>query len=162
MGLHEIYSISSLLKINLWMKLVIIDEVLYVSNPLSCFRGHLCSQTAKSTGKTNFRGQLETVLQRHLSAWKSQYPNRQIIGKVARFSVELICGDGCTLSEERHPVVWEVAHSLASVRNARMLSVRAKFANYRTNYGACQCTIRGDRGEKRSQHIRVLQVLHLI
>ncbi len=26
---------------------------------------------------------------RHLSAWKAQYPNRQIIGKVARFSVEL-------------------------------------------------------------------------
>lgn len=74
---------------DLWLKLASIGEVLYVSNPLSCFRVHPCSQTAKSTGKTDFRGQLETVLQRHLSPWEARHPDRQIIGKVARFSVEL-------------------------------------------------------------------------
>ncbi len=127
MELHEIYSISSLLKINLWMKLVSIDEVLYVSNPLSCFRGHLCSQTAKSTGKTNFRGQLETVLQTPvgmegaISEQADHWESRTVFCGTK-------CGDGCTLSGERQPVVWEVAHSLAPDRNPRI--------------GVCSCEIR--------------------
>ena len=74
---------------DLWLKLTSIGETLYISHPLSCFRVHPCSQTAQSGWKTDFRSQLETVLDRHLSAWEGHPPNKQTIVKVARFSVEL-------------------------------------------------------------------------
>jgi GT2 family glycosyltransferase len=74
---------------DLWLKLVAVGDIIYISNPLSCFRVHAYSQTIQRSGKTDFRSQLEIVLQRHLSKWEMQYPTRQIISKVARFSVEL-------------------------------------------------------------------------
>lgn len=74
---------------DLWLKLVHIGEILYFSDPLSCFRVHSLSQTAQGSVKTDFRSQFETVLQRHLLAWEARYPSRQGIGKVARFSVAL-------------------------------------------------------------------------
>jgi hypothetical protein len=72
-----------------WLKLAAIGPILYVSSPLSCFRVHFSSQSMKSSAKADFRSQLETVLQRHLSGWEERCPSRQEIGKVARFSVEL-------------------------------------------------------------------------
>lgn len=74
---------------DLWLKLVNIGEILYFPDPLSCFRVHNLSQSVHRSLKNDLRSQLETVLQRHLSAWETNYPNRKTVGKVARFSVEL-------------------------------------------------------------------------
>ena len=74
---------------DLWLKLANVGEILYVSTPLSCFRVHNLSQTIHRSLKKDFRGQLETILQRHLSAWETLHPNRKTISKVVRFSVEL-------------------------------------------------------------------------
>lgn len=74
-----------------WLKLAYAGtKIYYYPKPLSAFRVHALSQTVRrSTKSDEFRGQLEVVLEKHLSAQEFLQPDGTAVGAAARFSVEV-------------------------------------------------------------------------
>ena len=88
---------------DLWLKLAQNGPTLYCPRPLAAFRIHPQSQTATRTAwAENLRGQLETVLHRHLTAWEARHPDRAEVGQAARLSVEVTMSLAA-LAHGQHP-----------------------------------------------------------
>lgn len=73
---------------NLWLELAAAGDALLVDRPLAAFRIHPQSQTATGSARgTDFRRQLDTVLERHLGRHRGRVP--RTVERAARFSVEV-------------------------------------------------------------------------
>jgi GT2 family glycosyltransferase len=73
-----------------WLKLAAAGPIAACDQPLASFRVHPASQTSGRTADTvEMRRQLETVLARHLPAWKAKHPRDRAVEKAARFSIEI-------------------------------------------------------------------------
>jgi glycosyltransferase involved in cell wall biosynthesis len=70
-----------------WLKIASCGDALYYPKPLSAFRIHPGSQTIVGSSHTqNFREQLESVANKHLSHWEAPDPIKKEVGKIIFFS----------------------------------------------------------------------------
>ena len=73
-----------------WLKLAAVGKTIYHPRPLTAFRIHPHSLTMMGSADiTDFRGQLDTVLERHLGRWDARHAISPLIQRVAHFSVEV-------------------------------------------------------------------------
>lgn len=75
---------------DLWLKMAALGRIGYYPAPLSEFRVHPYSLTVtRSDDIEEFRRELETVLERHLKAWKVTGRVKDPVVRAARFSIEM-------------------------------------------------------------------------
>jgi GT2 family glycosyltransferase len=75
---------------DLWLRIARRGTTLYMAKTLAAFRVHQMAMTAtRSTRLSEFRRQLETVLERHLAEWQAHRTTRKRVEAAARFSVEV-------------------------------------------------------------------------
>jgi GT2 family glycosyltransferase len=91
---------------DLWLKLAALAAPVFCPRPLAAFRVHGASQTAARAGETQgFRGQMCTVLDRHLSRLA---PGRaRAVEAAARFSVEV--NASLAAASKDGPIPWHLA-----------------------------------------------------
>jgi len=104
---------------DLWLRLAAAGPTVCVPGALAAFRVHAGSQTVARSGSLEaFRGQYETVLERHFHAWTARSARiRAAVGRAARASVEI----NVSLAAAYHgqPVPWRaLLCALARLRPA--------------------------------------------
>ncbi len=73
-----------------WLKLAGAGPTVYHPEPLTAFRLHAQSQTARGVARADeMRRQIEAVLTRHLPAWEALHPRRGEVALAARLSLEV-------------------------------------------------------------------------
>ncbi|HWB14525.1 MAG TPA: glycosyltransferase [Pirellulales bacterium] len=88
-----------------WLRLAQLGRTVYHPTPLSCFRIHAGSQTIAQVGEADQRREQErSVVERHLPALAARCAAGRLVGRVARFSVELNHALACALAGRR--VEW--------------------------------------------------------
>jgi hypothetical protein len=89
---------------DLWLKLGAVARTAYLPEPLTAFRLHSESQTVRGSQRlTEFRAQLESVLQSHLDAYKSAGGDGDLLRPVCQFSVDMNVSLATALHGERAP-----------------------------------------------------------
>lgn len=75
---------------DLWLKISSLGDTVYYPKALSGFRIHPSSQTViRSSYLQDFRNQLETVADRHLTRWNVPNSRKKRVSKIARFSIDM-------------------------------------------------------------------------
>jgi hypothetical protein len=75
---------------DLWLKLACFGQTLYCPKPLACFRLHPFSQSLRRDSEApDYRNQMQYVLERHLKDWRAPRRRKNVVRRVACFSIEV-------------------------------------------------------------------------